>query len=137
MQQLEEEPVRVDLDIQRRVIADRNQEIKELESQMTDLAEIFRDLSLILHEQGEQIDVSALNVEDASENIIIAEQHLEQAVALQTKTQSFYWKGALVFGGFALGGVGLAFWVPIAGIVTTGVAATGALSFLGLALKRK
>lgn len=124
-------------DVDYEIIRDRNEDIKELESQMVDLAEIFRDLSIIVHEQGEQIDVSAMNVEHAVENIVIAERHLEQASTLQTKVQSFYWKGALVFGGFALGGVGLAFWVPIAGIVTSGVAATGALSFIGLALKRK
>lgn len=123
----------VDLEI----IRNRNEDIKELESQMTDLAEIFRDLSVIVHEQGEQIDVSAMNVEHASENIVIAERHLEEALVIQTKVQSFYWKGALLFGGVALGGVGLAFFVPIAGIVTSGVAATGALSFIGLALKRK
>jgi hypothetical protein len=124
-------------DVEFEIIRSRNEEIKELESEMTLLAEIFRDLSLIVHEQGDQIDVSAMNVEHASENIEIAERHLEEAAVIQTKVQSFYWKGALVFGGVALGGVGLAFFVPIAGIVTSGVAATGALSFIGLALKRK
>ena len=124
-------------DVDFNIIRDRNEDIKELESQMIDLAEIFRDLSVIVHGQGEQIDVSAMNVEHASENIVIAERHLEEALVIQTKVLSFYWKGALVFGGVALGGVGLAFFVPIAGIVTSGVAATGALSFIGLALKRK
>jgi hypothetical protein len=126
-----------DDDIVKAILDDRNREVRELESQMTDLANIFRDLSEMLYDHGEKIDVSALHVETAETNIIITEQHLEKAAVTKNNVQSFYWKGALVCGGFVLGGVGLAFWIPIAGIVTSGVAATGAVSMIGLALKRK
>jgi hypothetical protein len=56
------------LDVERAIAIETNEKISEIQSEMLQVNEIFRDLNLLLEEQDLLIDVIANNVESANEN---------------------------------------------------------------------
>ncbi len=60
---LQAQEVAVDTDLA--LLQEREERIRQLESDILDVNEIFRDLGALVHEQGETIDTIENNVEEA------------------------------------------------------------------------
>ena len=61
------------------LMQEREQQIRQLESDILDINEIFRDLGTLVHEQGEQIDSIENNVEQAYNQVEAGNEQLTQA----------------------------------------------------------
>ncbi|KAM3603541.1 uncharacterized protein V6R79_024326 [Siganus canaliculatus] len=70
-----------------RLIQERELSIRQLESDITDINDIFKDLGMMVHEQGDMIDSIEANVENADVNVQNATQQLAQAAAYQRKSR--------------------------------------------------
>ncbi len=58
---------------------EREQQIRQLESDILDINEIFKDLGTLVHEQGEMIDNIEDNVEQAYNQVEAGNEQLSQA----------------------------------------------------------
>lgn len=127
-----------DDDVDAAIIQDRNAEIRQIETDVICLNEIFRDLAMLVSDQGEQIDVAAKNTEEAVVATEEGVQNLEKAEAhsIAARRRGWLLKGALAFSGITVGGIGLAIISPIAGILTAGAGITGIVTTIGIALKK-
>eukprot|EP00794_Sanderia_malayensis_P004699 gene4699-5314_t len=65
------------------MIKEREDAIRKLESDILDVNDIFKDLALMVHEQGEMIESIEANVESASANVEHANVQLEKARGYQ------------------------------------------------------
>lgn len=61
------------------LIKEREAAIRNLESDILDVNEIFKDLALMVHEQGDMIDSIEANVDSAAGNVETANVQLEKA----------------------------------------------------------
>ena len=102
------------------IIRERNSDIKKIETDMELLAEIQQDLSVMIHAQGECIDIAVENIETAEIAISDAVKHIEQASEIQKKTNKLFIGGLLTAAGVAVGGGLVAIASPLAGIVIAG-----------------
>ncbi|XP_064601531.1 syntaxin-7-like [Liolophura sinensis] len=84
-QQLLEQELVIDNDLN--LIREREDRIRQLESDILDVNEIFRDLGAMVHEQGEVIDCIEGNVEKASGNVESGAEQLTQASKYQKKAR--------------------------------------------------
>uniref|UniRef100_A0A673GVN0 Syntaxin-7 n=1 Tax=Sinocyclocheilus rhinocerous TaxID=307959 RepID=A0A673GVN0_9TELE len=66
------------------LIQERESAIRQLESDITDINEIFRDLGMMVHEQGDMIDSIEANVSNADISVQTATQQLGRAASHQT-----------------------------------------------------
>lgn len=62
-----------------RLIYERESAIRQLEADIVDINDIFKDLGVMVHEQGDMIDSIEANVESADTNIQKGTQHLSRA----------------------------------------------------------
>lgn len=69
------------------LIREREDQIRELESDVLDVNEIFRDLAAMIHEQGEQIDTIEANVETAHTHVDEGREQLVKASSYQQKSR--------------------------------------------------
>ncbi|KAL7851870.1 hypothetical protein SRHO_G00176550 [Serrasalmus rhombeus] len=69
------------------LIHERETAIRQLESDITDINEIFKDLAVMVHEQGDMIDSIEANVENAEVNVQSATQQLARAATYQQKSR--------------------------------------------------
>uniref|UniRef100_A0A6Q2YR57 Syntaxin-7 n=1 Tax=Esox lucius TaxID=8010 RepID=A0A6Q2YR57_ESOLU len=69
------------------LIQERETSIRRLESDITDINEIFKDLAMMVHEQGDMIDSIEANVETADIHVQNATQQLAQAADYQRKSR--------------------------------------------------
>lgn len=69
------------------LIQDREERVRQLESDVLDVNEIFRDLGTMIHEQGEQIDSIEANVERAYGNVEQGTEQLLKASQYQKKSR--------------------------------------------------
>ncbi|KAK1805613.1 hypothetical protein P4O66_019891 [Electrophorus voltai] len=69
------------------LIKERETAIRQLESDITDINEIFKDLAVMVHEQGDMIDSIEANVENADLNVHAATQQLASAANYQQKSR--------------------------------------------------
>ncbi|XP_060769547.1 syntaxin-7 [Neoarius graeffei] len=69
------------------LIQERETAIRQLESDITDINEIFKDLAVMVHEQGDMIDSIEANVESAEVNVQSATQQLSSAANYQQKSR--------------------------------------------------
>ncbi|XP_072533058.1 syntaxin-7 isoform X2 [Salminus brasiliensis] len=69
------------------LIQERETSIRQLESDITDINEIFKDLAVMVHEQGDMIDSIEANVESAEVNVQSATQQLSRAAVYQQKSR--------------------------------------------------
>uniref|UniRef100_A0A4W5QCJ7 Syntaxin-7 n=1 Tax=Hucho hucho TaxID=62062 RepID=A0A4W5QCJ7_9TELE len=69
------------------LIQERETSIRQLESDITDINEIFKDLGMMVHEQGDVIDSIEANVETADLHVQNAIQQLAQAADYQRKSR--------------------------------------------------
>uniref|UniRef100_A0A6J0SGU2 Syntaxin-7 n=1 Tax=Pogona vitticeps TaxID=103695 RepID=A0A6J0SGU2_9SAUR len=82
-QVLDEEITEDDL----RLIEERESAIRQLESDILDINEIFKDLGMMIHEQGDVIDSIEANVETAEVHVQQANQQLSRAADYQRKSR--------------------------------------------------
>ncbi|OUC47230.1 SNARE domain protein [Trichinella nativa] len=73
------------LDIQ--TIQEREQVIRQLESDIMDVNQIFKDLALMVHQQGEVIDSIEANVDNAQVHIDQGSTQIQRAAQYQSKAR--------------------------------------------------
>lgn len=73
----------IDLD----VLQDRENAIRQLEADIQDVNVIFKDLGMMVHEQGEVVDSIEANVERATVHVEEGTQSLRKASELQSKSR--------------------------------------------------
>lgn len=61
----------------------RQNQLQNLEQDIVDLNSVFKDLALIVHEQGDIIDNIASNIEETEQTVIGASQQLKEASTYQ------------------------------------------------------
>uniref|UniRef100_A0A8I3W441 Syntaxin-7 n=1 Tax=Callithrix jacchus TaxID=9483 RepID=A0A8I3W441_CALJA len=66
-----------------RLIHERESSIRQLEADIMDINEIFKDLGMMIHEQGDVIDSIEANVENAEVHVQQANQQLSRAADYQ------------------------------------------------------
>ncbi|KAM6964797.1 syntaxin-7-like [Aplochiton taeniatus] len=69
------------------LIQERETSIRQLESDITDINDIFKDLAVMVHEQGDVIDSIEANVENADISVQSGTQQLAQAAAYQRSSR--------------------------------------------------
>ncbi|KAL4224505.1 Syntaxin-7 [Mactra antiquata] len=69
------------------LIREREEQIRELEGDILDVNEIFRDLGAMIYDQGEQIDTIEQNVEQAYTHVEEGRQQLSKASTYQKKSR--------------------------------------------------
>lgn len=69
------------------VLREREQAIHQLEADIMDVNQIFKDLGMLVHEQGEIIDSIEANVESASASVEQGTHQLQQARNYQSKAR--------------------------------------------------
>ncbi|XP_072577059.1 syntaxin-7 isoform X5 [Vulpes vulpes] len=70
-----------------RLIHERESSIRQLEADIMDINEIFKDLGMMIHEQGDVIDSIEANVESADVHVQQANQQLSRAAEYQGQTR--------------------------------------------------
>ncbi|XP_041599191.1 syntaxin-7 isoform X4 [Vulpes vulpes] len=70
-----------------RLIHERESSIRQLEADIMDINEIFKDLGMMIHEQGDVIDSIEANVESADVHVQQANQQLSRAAEYQRKSR--------------------------------------------------
>lgn len=70
-----------------RLIEERESSIRQLEADIMDINEIFKDLGMMIHEQGDVIDSIEANVEHAEGHVQQASQQLSRAASYQQKSR--------------------------------------------------
>nr|BAG57998.1 unnamed protein product [Homo sapiens] len=70
-----------------RLIHERESSIRQLEADIMDINEIFKDLGMMIHEQGDVIDSIEANVENAEVHVQQANQQLSRAADYQRKSR--------------------------------------------------
>jgi syntaxin 7 len=82
-QLLQEEQLRLasqdEVDFQESLIIERESEIRNIEQSVGELNELFRDVAHMVHEQGEQLDIIAENVEGVRDDTRGADVELRTA----------------------------------------------------------
>ncbi|XP_064634666.1 syntaxin-7-like [Lineus longissimus] len=73
--QLQDDLIETDL----AVIQEREEQVRQLEGDILNVNEIFKDLSALVYEQGEVVDSIEANVERAHDNVESGNQQLHQA----------------------------------------------------------
>uniref|UniRef100_A0ABI7XL53 Syntaxin-7 n=1 Tax=Felis catus TaxID=9685 RepID=A0ABI7XL53_FELCA len=68
-----------------RLIHERESSIRQLEADIMDINEIFKDLGMMIHEQGDVIDSIEANVENAEVHVQQANQQLSRAAEYQCR----------------------------------------------------
>jgi len=70
-----------------RELADRERAMRELESDITDVNTIFKELATIVHEQGEVIDSIESNIESTAVQVTTGTEELRAAAVYQNKAR--------------------------------------------------
>ncbi|GAA6235159.1 syntaxin-7 [Lates japonicus] len=70
-----------------RLIQERESAIRQLEADITDINDIFKDLGMMVHEQGDMIDSIEANVENADVNVQSGTQQLARAAEYQRSSR--------------------------------------------------
>ncbi|KAG8374593.1 hypothetical protein BUALT_Bualt10G0011500 [Buddleja alternifolia] len=90
------------------IIDEREQGIQEIQQQIGEVNEIFKDLAVLVHEQGTMIDDIGSNIEGAHAATAQGKSQLVKASKTQRSNSSLVWKGKTVwYGGMGGGGDGL------------------------------
>ncbi|EPS65134.1 syntaxin-like protein [Genlisea aurea] len=70
------------------IIEEREQGIQEIQQQIGEVNEIFKDLAVLIHEQGTMIDDIGSNIEGAHAGTVQAKSHLVKAAKTQRSNSS-------------------------------------------------
>lgn len=74
-------------DVDMEMMVEREEALRKLESDIVDVNQIFKDLGLLVHEQGDVIDSIEANVESASVSVEQGTEQLRQAKDYQSKSR--------------------------------------------------
>ncbi|XP_062612993.1 syntaxin-12-like isoform X1 [Saccostrea cucullata] len=74
-------------DVDLEMLREREDAIKQLESDITDVNQIFKDLGMLVHEQGEMLDSIEANVETTATHVEEGRKQLSQAQTYQSKAR--------------------------------------------------
>lgn len=74
-------------DVDMELMVEREESLRKLERDIVDVNQIFKDLGMMVHEQGEVIDSIEANVESASVNVEEGTEQLRQAKDYQSKSR--------------------------------------------------
>ena len=123
-------------DIDRQILLESNHEARELEKEVSLLADCFKELAILLGNQGEELLKAEQNTKQIECNTKEAADVLEKAEE-SVRPKNWIFRGALAFTGVTAGGVGLFFLNPIAGIAAAGVGLAGLVGLAGVAVKQR
>jgi len=76
------------IDYSSSIIADRDESIKNIEETMTEVNEIYRDLSTLVVEQGSQLDNIEANMSSADSSVVSGTEQLGTASRYQKKSRN-------------------------------------------------
>lgn len=79
--------MQIEEDVNIEVLHEREQAIRQLEADIMDVNQIFKDLGLLIHEQGDMIDSIEASVESAAVSVEHGTQQLQQARNYQSKVR--------------------------------------------------
>ncbi|XP_052256952.1 syntaxin-12-like isoform X2 [Dreissena polymorpha] len=79
--------MKMENDVDLESLRERESAIKQLESDIMDVNQIFKDLGMLVHQQGEQLDSIEANVENAVVHVEKGGEELKQAVNYQSKAR--------------------------------------------------
>ena len=89
-----------------RIIQERNWEIKSLESDIQDIAEIMFDLSLMVNDQGETLETAIQNIENTEMATYEAVKNLEKTEFYLNKSRKILRSAGIIIGGATVGAIG-------------------------------
>jgi hypothetical protein len=75
------------IDVEVAILQERENQIRQLEADVLDVNAIFRELGLLVHEQGEVIDTIEANVTVAHDNVEEGREQLQRAARYQTSSR--------------------------------------------------
>lgn len=70
-------------------IEERERDVKHIESQMIVVNEIYRDLSVIVSQQGQELNSIEANIDSTSEYVESGTQHINKAAKYQKSSRSY------------------------------------------------
>jgi t-SNARE complex subunit (syntaxin) len=113
------------------IARERNEEVGKIESEISEITAIMLDLASMVEYQGEELQISTANVQDAKENVEESVIHLEESVKYTDKRKQIIKNAVLLFTGLSLGALGFIAG-PVIGAITviTGTATGGTIAFL-------
>ncbi|XVF30492.1 hypothetical protein REPUB_Repub16aG0062700 [Reevesia pubescens] len=80
------------------IIEEREQGIKEIQQQIGEVNEIFKDLAVLVREQGDMIDDIGSNIENSQSATVQATSHLKKASKIQRANSSTRCLLLVIFG---------------------------------------
>ncbi|XVF06881.1 hypothetical protein REPUB_Repub06bG0089500 [Reevesia pubescens] len=80
------------------IIEERDQGIKEIQQQISEVHEIFKDLAVLVHKQGAMIDDIGSNIENSNSATVQVTSHLKKASKIQRANSSTRCLLLLMFG---------------------------------------
>ena len=92
--------------IDKRIMKERNLEIQNIEKDLLDLSEIMADLSVLISEQGEELDISEIHINEAENSTKEAIQSLSNAEIYVNKSRKILRNLGIILGGAGLGSIG-------------------------------
>ena len=116
-----------DREVQNRIVEERNLEIKQLERDISDIAEIMSDMSTLVESQSEQINLAVENIEHAEGEIVEATKNLENASNHQTSLRKWIIGAGVASVGLTLSGGVIAIVSLPFGLATIGFGVLGAV----------
>ncbi|XP_068715325.1 syntaxin-7-like isoform X1 [Montipora foliosa] len=84
----EQEQMDMQIDIDESLIREREDRLRQIEGDILDINEIFRDLATMVYEQGDVVDSIEANVERAQNNVEGANLQLSKASLFQKKART-------------------------------------------------
>lgn len=102
------------------ILKERNNEIIQLETDIELLAEIQKDLALLVDTQGESIEQIAANMENIEITVNEGTENLKKASITHKKTNKLFIGSLLTAAGVAIGGSLVAIASPLAGGIIAG-----------------
>jgi len=82
--------VQYDADFQDTIIYEREKEIKDIQVQMIQVNEIFKDLAKLVEDQGEMVDNIQTTIINTSANVAKATDEVKEADQIQQSTRTKY-----------------------------------------------
>jgi len=79
--------LQMEQDVDLELIQEREDSIKKLESDIMDVNQIFKDLGMLVHEQGEVLDSIEANIDNATMSVEEGTKQLSKARNYQSKTR--------------------------------------------------
>lgn len=106
-----------DIEVEAIIARQRNEDMLQIEREVTMVSEIMTHLSVMVKEQGELLDRATDRVITAERNIEAAVQHLEKGLDFQVSSRGLLVDTGIVIAGTTLGALGFIS-SPIVGVPT-------------------